>query len=128
MALPRANHSSLAMMQMVHKARELSAFEKLPAELRLKVYEELLKAEKVRQRPDNYLARPYRFDTAILCVSKKIHDEAWPVLYRENQSITVSLNRANVWKTMTVFEVATIAVSKPKLVARFKVRGITRPG
>lgn len=43
-----------------------STFEKLPLEIRSKVYEELLKADNVRQPPNQNFIRDYHFETAIL--------------------------------------------------------------
>lgn len=63
---------------------KLSAFEKLPLEIRRNVYAKLLKAENVRQDPNYLLVRKYKFKTAILGVNRAIHREAYEVLYHDN--------------------------------------------
>ena len=94
-------------------------FEGLPIELRRKIYSHLLISDKVRQPPNEHLIRYYRFDTAILCVNKKIHLEALDMLYNENTFITVSCDWDQIFIVMKNHEVAVLC-EKPKLVARFK--------
>ena len=94
-------------------------FEGLAIEIRRKIYSHLLISDKVRQPPDQHLIRYYRFETAILCVNKKIHLEASHMLYNENTFITVSCDWDLIFTVMKNHEVA-ILCDKPKLVARFK--------
>ena len=47
------------------------------SEIRQKIYVELLRAENVRQPPNEDLVCVYRFETAILAVNKKTNYEAW---------------------------------------------------
>lgn len=98
-----------------------SAMEKLPLELRRQIYHELLKAENVRQPPNKHLVRDYRFETAILRVNKRLHGEAYDVLYGGNTFVVVSCNWAMITTILTEHQVATLARSSPKLVANFKV-------
>lgn len=93
-------------------------------ELRRNIYEELLKAENVRQAPDQDMICQYHFETAILGVNKKIHNEAWSILYRDNHFVTVSCDWPHISKSFVKYHVAAISVSKPKVVAKFKVRVI----
>lgn len=70
------------------------------------------------------MVRHYHFEAAILSVNKNLHNEAWPVLYWENNFVTVSCNWEHIHKMMTTYQVAAIAGTKPGLVATFKVREI----
>lgn len=55
---------------------ELSAFERIPIEIRKQIYEELMKGENVRLPPNETLVQHYHFETAILSVNRKIYNEA----------------------------------------------------
>jgi len=107
------------------RGKALSPFEKLPVELRRKIYDDLLKANLVRQPPDHFLVCNYHFQTAILRVNKQIHREAHVTLYRDNRFIVASCNWESIYKVMANHEVAAIACDKPKLVSNFKVAALT---
>ena len=62
MASPQALSSQMASLQAQSDSDKLSDFEKLPAELRVEVYKHVLKAENVRQPPDDDLVCHYRFE------------------------------------------------------------------
>ena len=94
-------------------------------QLHLEIYKHLLLAEKVRQPPNAHLVRHYHFEPSILCVNRKFHHEAWPILYRENKFITVSCNWDLIYGIMSGHEVAASSRSNPGAVARFKVRPLT---
>ena len=70
------------------------------------------------------MVRQYHFETAILSVNRKLHHDAWPVLYRENHFVTISCTWEHIFSMMTNYQVAEIAGSKPRLVANFEVRKI----
>lgn len=93
--------------------------DKVPTEIQRKIYINLLKADHVRQPPDEYLVRSYHFHTAILSANKRIYQIAHPILYQENHFIVVSCSWEVVCETMTNHEVATVS-AKRDLVARFK--------
>ena len=112
-------------MELKHNSKEPSGFEKLPTELRNKICRHLLKAENVRESPDNELVCHYKFETSILAVSKQIHKDTWPILYREDQFVVVSNNWDNILTVLNEYEVAPIASSKPKKIADFKVSANT---
>lgn len=112
-------------MQLELKSKKLSKFEKLPKELRRKIYEHLLKAENVQGPPDDELVCYYKFETSILAVSKQIHQDTWPILYQDNQFIIVSHNWDDIFTLLNEYEVAPIASTKPKEVAEFKVSEAT---
>lgn len=112
-------------MQLSPCNNELSTFEKLPKEIRRKICEHLLKAENVRDPPDDELVCHYKFETSILAVSKHIHQDTWPMLYRENQFVTVLNNWDPIFTVMNEYEVAPIASSKPKEASEFKVSEVT---
>lgn len=101
--------------------RKLSTFESLPLEIRRKVYDELLKADHIRQPPNGLMICHYKFETAILVVNKKIHSEAHNTLYYDNRFIVVSTNMDCFHACMEDHEVAAIACTKPKAVALFDV-------
>lgn len=101
--------------------KKLSVIEKLPLEIRLKIYNLLLNAESVRQPPDQYLVRKYKFETAILSVNKQIYREAYDMLYHDNHFIVVSCKWEMIHTIMSNYEVAAIAGNRPNLVAKFKV-------
>lgn len=107
------------------KSRGLSTFEKLPVEIRRKIYDNLLKANRVRQPPDQYLVCNYHFQTAVLGVNKQIYREAHDTLYKDNRFIVVSCNWELISKVMINHEVAALACGKSKLVSNFKVAGWT---
>lgn len=109
----------------MQEGKKLSTFEKLPVEIRRKIYDELLKADRVREPPDQFLVCDYHFKTAILGVNKQIYREAHETLYHDNCFIVVSCNWEWIYKVMANHEVAAIACDKPKLVAEFKVTGFT---
>ncbi len=106
------------------KSKGLSTFEKLPVEIRRKIYDDLLKANRVRQPPDHLLVCNYHFQTAVLGVNKQIHREAHDTLYQDNRFIVVSCNWELISKVMANHEVAAIACGKSKLVSSFKVAGL----
>jgi len=106
------------------KSKGLSTFEKLPVEIRRKIYGELLKANRVRQPPDHLLVCNYHFQAAILGVNKQINREAHDMLYQDNRFIVVSCNWEMICEVMGNHEVAAIACSKSKLVSSFKVAGL----
>ena len=104
--------------------KRLSPFEKLPLEIRRKIYATLLNADDVRQPPDHNLNREYKFETAILRVNKQIYGEAYTALYYDNHFLVVSSNWDLIPTAARSHEVATIASTKPKLVAKFKVHSL----
>lgn len=71
---------------------QMSPLAKISPEIRRKIFTHLLKADSIWQSPDRYLVREYRFHSAVLSVSKKIHDEAHEMLYSENHLVTISSN------------------------------------
>ncbi|KAI4205612.1 MAG: hypothetical protein LQ346_001396 [Caloplaca aetnensis] len=91
----------------------------LPVEIQRNIYASLLKADCVRQPPDQYLVRHYRFHTDIMSVNKRIHYIARSVLYKENSFIVVSCNWETFFTTMTNHEVAVVS-SDRNHVARFR--------
>lgn len=99
-------------------------FERLPIEIRRQIYSSLLTADKVRQPPDKLLVCSYHFDVAILCVNRKIYQEASDMLYNDNRFVVVSCDWEMIFTIMSNHEVATVCKDQ-KLVARFK-RNIMR--
>ncbi|KAL8825682.1 MAG: hypothetical protein Q9170_007701 [Blastenia crenularia] len=93
--------------------------DKLPTEIQRNIYINLLKTDCVRQPPDEYLVRSYCFHTAILSVSKRIHEIASSILYQENCFVVISCNWEAIFETMTNHEVAIVCAER-NLVARFK--------
>ena len=109
------------------KQSAVSDFHRFPPEIRCKIYEELLKAEKVLQPLGkgvipHYLIPRYHFQTSILSVNRTFHRETWPILYRQNQFIVLSCNRADFLADLDYYGIPAIAVSNPRSVANFKVR------
>ncbi|KAL8907166.1 MAG: hypothetical protein Q9207_001588 [Kuettlingeria erythrocarpa] len=91
----------------------------LPVEIQRNIYASLLKADCVRQPPDQHLVRHYRFHTDIMSVNKRVHEIAHSVLYKENSFIVVSCNWEEFLTSMTNHEVAIVS-SDRNHVARFK--------
>ena len=123
--------------------KEVSTFEKLPLEIRLKIYNELLNANKVRQSPDqgrvrqyisiNTVGKPgiseaiecrYEFSTALLRVCKKIYNEAYSTLYHNNYFIVVSTNSQRISEHLLDHCVASLGCGQPQSVQKFKVRSL----
>lgn len=96
-----------------------TTLESIPIELRRQIYTHLLKADHVRQLPNKFLICSYRFETAILSVNKKIHQQASDILYNENQFVTISCDWDIILTVMSNHEVA-IVCGEPNLVGRFK--------
>ncbi|KAL8758143.1 MAG: hypothetical protein Q9184_004011 [Pyrenodesmia sp. 2 TL-2023] len=93
--------------------------DRLPVEIQRNIYINLLKADYVRQPPDQYLVRNYRFYTAITSVNKRVHAIARSILYKENSFIVVSCDWEAFLTTMTNHEVAVVSATRDH-VARFK--------
>ncbi|KAL8995775.1 MAG: hypothetical protein Q9169_004563 [Polycauliona sp. 2 TL-2023] len=92
--------------------------DRLPTEIQRLIYVNLLKADLVREPPDECLVRPYPFHTAILSVSKRIHAIAHRILYQENHFVVVSGNHGKVVSTLKDFGVAIVS-TKSATVAQF---------
>ncbi|KAL8828426.1 MAG: hypothetical protein Q9170_006607 [Blastenia crenularia] len=93
--------------------------DKLPAEIQRLIYVNLLKADYVRQPPDEHLVRLYKFYTAILLVNKRITDIAHRILYQENYFVVVSCNFHGIYSAVEEHGIAAIT-KKPKSMSRFK--------
>ncbi|KAL8752104.1 MAG: hypothetical protein Q9184_005843, partial [Pyrenodesmia sp. 2 TL-2023] len=92
--------------------------DRLPIEIQRNIYANLLSSEEVRQPPDQCMIRSYAFQTAILRANKRIHDIAYPMLYRENHFAVVSGNWSGFIVSMRHYGVA-IVTAMPTIVARF---------
>ncbi|KAL8994244.1 MAG: hypothetical protein Q9188_007120 [Gyalolechia gomerana] len=93
--------------------------DKLPTELQQAIYVNLLKADCVRQPPNQYLFRPYKFRTAILLVSKRIHYIAHDVLYKGNRFIVVTSDWEMIPGALIMYQVAFVP-AKRHLVTSFE--------
>lgn len=103
------------------EATAMSPLERLPLEVSQEIYKWLLHADNVRQEPDTNMVCSYHFETAILAVSKQVHNAARPCLYHDNDFVQVSCNGEHIFRNMVAEQVAAIACTKPHLMARFKV-------
>ncbi|KAI4092449.1 MAG: hypothetical protein LQ339_007930 [Xanthoria mediterranea] len=93
--------------------------DRLPTEIQRLIYVNLLKADLVREPPDEYLLRSYRFQTAILSVSRRIHAVAHPILYQENHFVVMSGNYAGDMVESLMGNRVAIISAEPATVARF---------
>ena len=110
-------------MQLSSKlTRQLSTLEKLPLEIRRRIYQFLLKADSVHQSFNNQMVREYHFQLAILRVSKQIYGEAYDMLYRDNAFVAIFFNglSSHFWANLGNYGVAALGRTIPDIGAQFK--------
>lgn len=98
----------------------LSAFERLPLEIRQMVYKYLLKAEYVRQPYFLPLRKWYFFHIAILSCNRKLHRETWEVLYNWNHFVVLSCPADWTFDLLNWSIILTYACENSRLVSKFK--------
>lgn len=76
----------------------------------------------MKQPPDEYMVRHYRFETGILRVNRLFYNDAWSILYRKNHFVTVSSNWEKIIEHCYNHQLAVLGWAKPEAVAGFKVR------